>query len=57
MSSNDKVSAANLRLAATADENGGAYIEPEAYRGAIVSQRELDALRTVERVVRRGKVA
>jgi hypothetical protein len=34
MSSNDKVSAANLRLAATADENGGAYIEPEAYRGS-----------------------
>lgn len=31
-------------------------VEPEAYRGAIVSHRELDALRTVERVVRRGKV-
>ena len=31
-------------------------VEPEAYRGAIVSARELEALRTVERVVRRGRV-
>jgi hypothetical protein len=31
---NDKVSTATLRLAATADENGGAYLEPEAYRGS-----------------------
>lgn len=31
-------------------------VEPEAYRGAIVSARELNALRTVERVVRKGKV-
>lgn len=31
-------------------------VEPEAYRGAIVSTRELNALRTVERVVRKGKV-
>lgn len=32
--SNDKVGAASLRLAATADENGGPYEEPEAYRGS-----------------------
>ena len=31
-------------------------VEPEAYRGAIISRRELDALRTVERVVRKGKI-
>lgn len=31
-------------------------VEPEAYRGAIVSELELDALQTVERVVRKGKV-
>jgi hypothetical protein len=31
-------------------------VEPEAYRGPIVSTRELDALRTVERVVRLGRV-
>ena len=31
-------------------------VEPEAYRGAIISARELDALRTVERVVRQGRV-
>jgi hypothetical protein len=30
----DKAAAANLRLAATADENGGAYAEPEAYQGS-----------------------
>jgi DNA helicase HerA-like ATPase len=32
---NDKASAANLRLAATADENGGPYEGPEAYRGSM----------------------
>ena len=31
-------------------------IEPEVYRGPIISMRELDALRTVERVVRLGRV-
>jgi hypothetical protein len=31
-------------------------VEPEAYRGPIISDRELDALRTIERVVRMGKV-
>jgi hypothetical protein len=31
-------------------------VEPEAYRGPIISDRELDALRTIERVVRNGKV-
>ena len=31
-------------------------VEPEAYRGPIISTRELDALRTVERVVRQGRV-
>ena len=31
-------------------------VEPEVYRGPIISPRELDALRTVERVVRQGKV-
>lgn len=31
-------------------------VEPEAYRGPIVSPRELDALQTVERVVRKGRV-
>ena len=30
----DKVGTATLRLAATADEHGGAYQEPEAYRGS-----------------------
>lgn len=30
--------------------------EPTAYRGAIISHLELDALRTIDRVVRRGKV-
>jgi hypothetical protein len=30
----DKVGTASLRLAATAEENGGAYEEPEAYRGS-----------------------
>ena len=30
----DKVGTASLRLAATADEHGGAYEEPEAYRGS-----------------------
>ena len=33
-----------------------ANVEPEAYRGAIVSARELAALQTVERVVRKGRV-
>jgi uncharacterized protein len=32
--SNDKVSNATIRLATTADENGGPYLEPEAYRGS-----------------------
>lgn len=31
-------------------------VEPDMYRGPIVSVRELEALRTVERVVRKGKV-
>lgn len=31
-------------------------VEPEAYRGPIVSDGELDALRTIERVVRKGRV-
>lgn len=31
-------------------------VEPEAYRGPIVSARELEQLRTVERVVRKGRV-
>ncbi len=31
-------------------------VEPEVYRGPIISTRELDALRTVERVVRQGRV-
>lgn len=31
-------------------------VEPTAFRGAIVSQLELEALRTIERVVRSGKV-
>ena len=31
-------------------------VEPGAYRGAILSMRELDALRTVERVLRKGRV-
>jgi hypothetical protein len=31
-------------------------VEPDMYRGPIISVRELEALRTVERVVRKGKV-
>jgi len=31
-------------------------VEPEVYRGPIISARELDALRTVKRVVRLGRV-
>lgn len=31
-------------------------VEPEVYRGPIISTGELDALRTVERVVRQGRV-
>jgi hypothetical protein len=31
-------------------------VEPEVYRGPIISTRELDALRTIGRVVRRGRV-
>lgn len=31
-------------------------VEPDVYRGPIISARELEALRTVERVVRKGKV-
>jgi hypothetical protein len=31
-------------------------VMPEAYRGAIASTREVEALRTVERVVRKGRV-
>ena len=31
-------------------------VEPDAFRGATVSAPELDTLRTIERVVRRGKV-
>ncbi len=31
-------------------------VEPEVYRGPIISTRELDALRTVERVVRLGRI-
>ncbi len=31
-------------------------VEPQVYRGPIISTRELDALRTVERVVRQGRV-
>jgi hypothetical protein len=34
MNNNDKVAAAGLRLATTAEQNGGAYEEPEAYRGS-----------------------
>lgn len=33
--SNDKAAAANLRLAATADEHGGPYTGPEEYQGSI----------------------
>lgn len=31
-------------------------VEPEAYRGPMISARELEQLRTVERVVRKGRV-
>lgn len=31
-------------------------VEPDIYRGPIISVRELEALRTIERVVRKGKV-
>ena len=31
-------------------------VEPDAYRGPIISDRELEGLRTIERVVRQGRV-
>lgn len=34
MTANEKAAAATVRLAATANENGGIYEEPEAYRGS-----------------------
>lgn len=34
MNANDKAATATIRLAATANENGGMYEEPEAYRGS-----------------------
>jgi len=32
------------------------HIEPRAFRGATISTRELESLRTIERIVRQGKV-
>ncbi|WFT94388.1 ATP-binding protein [Bradyrhizobium barranii] len=34
MTTNEKAAAATIRLAATAEQHGGAYEEPEAYRGS-----------------------